>query len=398
MNKIKLLLGLCIYKIAPVIKNRYVFTSFNGHYSDNTKAISIKLHEMDEHAEIIWLVDESHKNDVPEYAKTIDIHSLKSFWYRGTATTQIDNVYGFRALFKMSESKRQNFVLKLISFLCSKKRQPIFTTMHGTPMKRLGRDQIGNVVLDMYCSNTYLLVGDKLTADVLQRVTFNKIPISVLGSPRNDILFQDVEGKRVQLGLPTDKKILLFAPTFRNDGRDVEGKNIYRSGLNQLSEIDFEQLFETMSRKFGGEWVLVCRFHYHVANMVNWDELNTKYPGKFINGNQYDDMADYLACTDVLMTDSSSCMFDFCHTLKPCFLYFPDLENYRSNERGFYIDIEDLPFPTSVKFDKLIQDIENFDQNEYEDGVGKLLTSIGSQNDGNASKRVVERIFEMCKR
>ena len=63
-RKIKFLWGLIIYKIAPVKKNRYVFTSFNGRYSDNPKAISEKLHETDKTAQIIWLVEEKYKKDI----------------------------------------------------------------------------------------------------------------------------------------------------------------------------------------------------------------------------------------------------------------------------------------------------------------------------------------------
>ena len=119
MNRLKHLVGLCIYKIAPIKRNKYVFTSFNGHYSDNPKYISMKLHEMDEKAEIVWLVTNNHRADLPEYVKAVDIESLKAYWHRGRAMTQVDNVYGFRANFKTSESKVGAFKLKLMEVLGS---------------------------------------------------------------------------------------------------------------------------------------------------------------------------------------------------------------------------------------------------------------------------------------
>ncbi len=397
MKQIKYLIGLLIYRIAPIKKNRYVFTSFNGHYSDNPKAISEKLYEVDKGAEIIWLVLSAHRDSVPSYAKVVDINSLKSYWYRGTAVAQIDNIYGFRALFKTENGFMSQFKLKLQSFLLNKKKQIIFSTMHGTPLKRLGRDQVGNTVLDMFCTNTHLLVGDNFSADVFKRVTFDKLNIAVTGSPRNDILTcGDVIENREQIGLPKEKKILLYAPTFRNDGKDVEGKNVLRSGIEQLSNINFDLLFKTLTDKFGGEWVMVCRFHYHVANLVDWDGLNEKYPGKFVNGNKYDDMATYLSCADLLLTDSSSCMFDFCITKRPCFLYFPDYENYKNKERGFYMDVEQLPFPMAVDCDSLIEIINCFDQSQYELNVDHLTQNIGMIKDGNASERIVKYIFDKC--
>lgn len=398
MGKIKYFLGLFIYRLAPIRRNRFVFTSFNGHYSDNPKAISNKLHEIDGNSDIVWLVKNEYMDTVPSYARKCNINSLKAFWYRGTSMAQIDNVYGFRAFFVTNGSVLSKFKLKLLAFLSNKKNQPVFSTMHGTPLKKIGRDQIGNNVLDMICPNSYLLVGDQLTADVLKNVTFEKIPIKILGSPRNDILFKDMYNIKKELELPIDKKILLFAPTFRNDGKDTEGKNVFRSGLEQLKNMDFEQLFHSLSVKFGGEWVMVCRFHYHVSDMVDWGELNVKYPGKFINGNLHDDMADYLCCSDALLTDFSSCMFDFGLTGKPCFLYFPDLEHYRDKERGFYIGIKDLPFSASVNFQTLISNIDEYEQAEYLDKVNIFLNKIGSQNDGNASQRVVNYILEVCKK
>lgn len=396
---LKRFLRLCIYKIAPIKQNRYVFTSFNGHYSDNTKAISTKLHEVDKNAEIIWLVKKIYEDNVPQYIKTVNIESLKSYWYRGTAQAQIDNIYGFRAYFKTNDNFLTNMKMAIVSFLTSKKNQPIFATMHGTPLKKIGRDQVGNVVLDMVCSNSYLIVGDEFTSSVLKRVTFDKMDLKVLGSPRNDVLFFDNSvAVKNKLCLPKDKKIILFAPTFRNDGIDVEDKNIHRSGLNQLAEMNFDLLFKTLSQTFGGDWIMVCRFHYHVASMVDWEELNNKYPGKFVNGNQNDDMAEYLVCSDVLLSDSSSCMFDFCHMKKPCFIYFPDLEFYRDEERGFYLDINQLPFAVASDFDSLISNIRDFDQGEYCNKVDELLKFIGTQNDGNASARVINYIFEKCKK
>ena len=151
MRKIGTIIGLLIYRYAPIKRNRFVFTSFNGHYSDNTKSISIKLHEIDAHAEIIWLVKREYMSILPDYAKAIDIESFRAYWYRGTASMLIDNVYGYRGIFKYSDGFLNNLKFKINCFFHSKKRQPIVTTMHGTAIKKIGRDQVGNIVLDMFC-------------------------------------------------------------------------------------------------------------------------------------------------------------------------------------------------------------------------------------------------------
>lgn len=395
MSSLKTLLGLIVYKIAPIKKNCFVFTSFNGHYSDNTRSISEELHEMHPETQIVWLLRPEIEN-VPGYIKRVRYGSLLSYWMRGRATAQIDNVYGFRANFIFDNSFRTKIRIYLFEKLGNKKRQPIIATMHGTAFKKIGRAQIDNKVLGFSCPNTYLIVGDKYTEKSLEYITFGKCTMGTLGWPRNDILFNcDVKTIRKKLGIPFDKKVLLFAPTFRNDGKDTDGKNLNRSGLNQLKEIDFDCLFDELSQKFGGEWMMVCRFHYHVANQVNWIDLENKYPGKFINGNKSDDMAEYLACCDILMTDSSSSMFDFANTKRPCFLYFPDLDNYRNKERGFYYDIETLPFPLASNFRDLIACIRSFDNDEYQTGIHELLNRIGSMDDGKSAERFVNFLWEI---
>ena len=392
MNKLKYLIGLFLYKMAPQKRKRVVFTSFDGHYSDNTKAISEKLHELHNDYEIVWLLDKKYYGIAPSYIKKIDIHSLKSFWVRGTAVAQVDNVYGFRAVFSVSKNPIKKVANRFVAYM-TRKKQPIFATMHGTPIKRIGRDQIGNIVYDLNCYNTFLLVGDKFTEETLRRVTFYKIPTFTIGAPRNDILFSKKSLSKNLLGIDESKKIVLYAPTFRNDGKDVEGKNVYRSGLSQLEELQFDDLFVALNKRFGGDWVLICRFHYHVSAMVDWQKLAERYKGKIINGNRVDDMATYLSATDLLISDYSSCMHDFALTLKPCFIYAPDFINYSTKERGFYIPLEEMPYPFASDSSGLINNIIGFNSTCYENNVKCFLKRIGSADDGVASKRAVDFIL-----
>lgn len=395
LDKLKMVIGLLLYKLMPIEKHSYLFTSFNGHYSDNTRAISEKLHETYPDYKITWLVLDKYKSEVPSYAKAIKYGSIKSYIVRGRATAQIDNVYGFRANYIFSDDWKTKLRIGVYTWLSNKKKQPIYATMHGTAFKKIGRAQNGNSILGFSCPNTTLIVGDKYTEESLKYITFNQCKTDTIGWPRNDILFNtQMEDARQSLKLPKDKKILLFAPTFRNDGKDTEGKNIERSGIDQLSMIDFESLFRELHNKFGGDWIMVCRFHYHVESLVNWNDLSERFPGRIVNGNKFDDMAEYLASSDILMTDTSSCMFDFGHTYRPCLLFFPDYYNFRDKERGFYFDIHQLPFPLAISFEKLINNIRSFDLDTYKNNVDSMIQMIGSMDDGHAAERAVQYIVE----
>lgn len=386
-------------KAAPVCKNRLVFTSFGGHYSDNPKYISQKIHELAPDKEIVWLVKNQYRELLPDYVTAVDIDdSAAAARYRGSARVLVDNVYGEKCTQRTADGLAPSLLFRLHSFLRAKRRQSVVTTWHGTPLKCMGRDQVGSRVLGFSCPNTTMALGNRYTLDIMQHLTFDKIHIELLGTPRNDLLFASQEQRdriKERLGLPMDKRVLLFAPTFRSDSDGLHDKNVARSGLDQLRSLRPDELFRTLSDRFGGDWVLVCRFHYHVEALVDWDALQSAYPGQIINGNLHDDMAEYLACTDLLLTDASSCMFDFALTKKPCLLLFPDLEYYRTKERGFYTPIEQLPFPTATDFDGLLSLLGTFDSAAYVAGVERLLDDYGYVDDADSSERIAKYVLAM---
>jgi CDP-glycerol glycerophosphotransferase len=57
---------------------------------------------------------------------------------------------------------------------------------------------------------------------------------------------------------------------------------------------------------------------------------------------RYPDIGDLLEIADVLVTDYSSVMFDFAVTGRPILFLTPDLAEYGSSTRGFYLDFEGI--------------------------------------------------------
>lgn len=388
-------------KLKKVNRSRVVFTSFGGHYSDSPRYISEKIHELCPELELVWLVDEKYKSLVPSYAKAIDIKSDEARKYRASARAIVDNVYGECEYTQIQGGAIACLRRRAFSWLKKKRSRRIFTTWHGTPLKRMGRDQVGAQIYGFSCPCTTMILGNKFTLDIMDKLTFNSLKMELLGCPRNDLLFASDEQKqkiKERLGLPLDKKIILFAPTFRTNGNNILDKSIERSGLDQINQIDFEVLFDSLSKKFGGDFAFVGRFHYHVEKAIDFDALGKKHQGKFINGNLNDDMAEYLSVCDVLLTDASSSMFDFALTKRPCFIFFPDLEYYKNSERGFYRDIDSLPFPCSTTFEGLCESISSFDKDSYEAGIDNLLLDFGFVDDKDSSERVAKYIISWCKK
>ena len=114
------------------------------------------------------------------------------------------------------------------------------------------------------------------------------------------------------------------------------------------------------------------------------------------NDTDYPDMQDLLKCADVLLTDYSSCMWDFSLMHKPCFLYARDISEYRG-ERDFYTPIEDWPFPLASNNDELAQVIADFDEDAYHAAVDRHHEELGSTESGTAARQCAERIAAFLK-
>jgi CDP-glycerol glycerophosphotransferase len=198
------------------------------------------------------------------------------------------------------------------------------------------------------------------------------------GLPRNDSLLcpdpAAAAAVRQSLGLSPEKKLLLYAPTFRN------------SHTLDLYDVDLPRLKHALEARFGGEWVILLRMHYYLSDRIGATGLPyvqdvTSYP----------DMKDLLLCADVLLTDYSSSMWDFSLLGRPCFLYARDIAAYQG-ERDFYTPIESWPFPLAADNDELADRIASFDENAYRAAVARHHEELGSTESGTAAGQCAQRI------
>lgn len=168
----------------------------------------------------------------------------------------------------------------------------------------------------------------------------------------------------------------MYAPTFREDG-DMS-----------CYSLDFEKLIKTVSEKFGGKWVVMMRLHPRLVNLMQDFAGNKDF---IIDATNYSDIQELMVSSDALITDYSSCIYDFMLSRKPGFIYATDVDKY-NNGRGLYYSLTSTPFPVASNNDEMIKNIENFDYETYKDGVEEFLKGKGCIDDGHASERVVELI------
>ena len=230
-------------------------------------------------------------------------------------------------------------------------------------------------------SANYYLSGSKFfTDDTSVSFRFKKKIFVPTGLPRNDLFFEDrpdiMEKVRTFYGIEKDVKTVLFAPTFR------VGMKSSTFGM------DFKKICDAFSERFGGKWVLLFRNH-------NFVKAKNTYAGA-IDVSAYHDMQELMYFADVLISDYSSCLYDFCFTGKPAFVYATDIENYMKNERSFAYPIEKWPFAIADSNESLVEKITTFDENEYKARVDAHLTDACAYDNGTASKQAVAIIKKHC--
>lgn len=225
---------------------------------------------------------------------------------------------------------------------------------------------------------TDLLLSDSSWCTEFMRRAFHyEGEILEKGLPRNDIFFipERVEYCNEQIrriyDISPKDKIVLYAPTFRTD----------MSTESYIS--NWDELHSTLEEYYNTNVCILVKLHPAMIGMNESLNLNDK-PFLY-NVSKHEDIQELLCASDMLITDYSSIMFEFAYLNKPCFLYVPDAVTY---DRGFYFDLETLPFPTAVTNDEILSKIKLFKESEYIENLNRFysdtLMNIQTANSSNA--------------
>jgi len=187
---------------------------------------------------------------------------------------------------------------------------------------------------------------------------------------------------RRRLGLPDGKRVVLYAPTWRDN-------QYYASGRYRF---DFRLDLERAWQELGDDHVVLFRGHHHMAD----DVPAGSRPGFAFNVTTYPDISELFLVSDVLVTDYSSVMFDFAPTGRPMLFFTYDLDLYRDDLRGFYFDFEaEAPGPLLATSEEVLAAIGNIDSaaGQYRAAYQKFTGKFCPLDDGKAGARACDRIF-----
>lgn len=353
----------------PILEKTIMYSSYWGKdFNDNPRALYEyieKNHPGYQHIAVY----SSLLQDVKLPGVKPVITGTKEYWYYMARAKYFVNNVNFegRERFKRSE-------------------QVEIQTMHGTPLKQMGFNVLqdwSSASYEQYLAKNrnwdYLTVPSDYVAEIASDAYRHEAQVLKTGYSRNDELFirnNESEILRIKqaMTLPVDKKILLYAPTWRKKGETKLG-------------IDFKNMYANLR---DDQFVLV-RAH-HLSGHI---DVPAEFSDKIILSDNSFTIEDYYLISDVLITDYSSVMFDYALLNKPMIFFTYDFENYVSS-RGLNFDFKnDAPGPLVYTQQELNEVLKNFEEisENFDNKIKQFNKKFIQYDTGHASEGVFNEVF-----
>lgn len=385
LNKVKNKAKMYLYnkvwlKRTKVENNVIIFESMLGrNYSGNPKAIYEEMvrQGLDQKYECYWVL------------------TNPSIPIQGSA--KIVKRSSFKHLHLLCRAKVWVFDTRQPGYIVKRPETEYIMTWHGTPLKKLALDMedvvmAGNKGIENYKANfwthsrrwDYLIAQNQYSSDIFKNCfDFHKTMLEV-GYPRNDTLINNnkkdyINAIKDRHGIPHNKKIVLYAPTWRDNQSMGKGKYIFNPNIN----------FDLLKRELSDEYIFIVKYHYLIASKIDF----TRFHGFIYDINE--DIQDLYLMSDILMTDYSSVMFDYSNLKRPMIFYTYDLDEYKDN-RGFYFDyLEEAPGPFIYNTEELIQLLKKPDFSSYDEKYEAFYKKFNSWDKGDASAKLVKLVTDI---
>ena len=360
-----------------------VFESFGGkNYSDSPKYIYEYMQQHYPQLNYIWVCARPEQTVIPGNA--IKVQKGSRAYYQAYA----------KAKYWVSNAR-------LPLYLNKKENQVYIQTWHGTPLKRLANDMkvvrmpgttTANYKKNFYSEASrwdYLVSPNRYSTNIFKTAFWmDEARIWEIGYPRNDVLVTRQNDTdylnqiKRDLNLPEDKKVIMYAPTWRDDEFVKKGQYLFDLKINLAN----------LQKQIGDDYVILLRMHYLIANAL---DLNG-YEDFAIDVSNYNDISELYLISDALITDYSSVMFDYGILKRPQFFFAYDIEKYDKGLRGFYMDyMNDLPGEIITDEFKLAEELKHIDKHKerYKDKIEKFYQDFCSLEKGHASQFIGDHIY-----
>ncbi|MDN3954156.1 CDP-glycerol glycerophosphotransferase family protein [Sporolactobacillus laevolacticus] len=367
----------------PVKQNLVMFESFFGRqYSCNPRAIYEYMRDHYPEYQLVWSANGN-------YTELFEQHQLPYV-----------KRFSLKWLMLMTRANYWVTNVRLPLWMSKPKHTVYLQTWHGTPLKRLALDMeevhMPGTNTEKYKRNflaessrwDYLISPNAYSSEIFSRAFGFENTMIESGYPRNDFLYQKnnretIDTIKDRCGLPRDKKVILYAPTWRDN--QFYGKGRYRFEL----DLDLQRMKENL----GKDYIIIMRMHYLIADQLDLSE----YDGFAYDFSHYEDISELYMISDLLITDYSSVFFDFANLKRPMVFFTYDIEDYRDHLRGFYFEFEQkAPGPLVTTTEGVIQAIHDIEASGFavSDRFDAFFEKFCSLESGHSSEKVVKTVFK----
>lgn len=359
-----------IFSLCPVQKEKVIFSNFNGNgFGDNPRYIAEEFIRRKLPYKLYWVCEKPGCKFPPELT-IIRPNTVSFVYHMSTASFWIDNT---RKLYYFKKKKSQTYI----------------QVWHGGPgLKKIEKDAGNSLSADYIAyakkdaKQMDLMISNcRWCTDCYKRCFWYNGPILEKGLPKNDFYFRDTETIRQTVRsfyhLSEQVHLVLYVPTWRENRK----LNVYH--------LDFEGCLDAFEKRFGGTWIMLVRLHPN----VNPDDFDIRYTDRVVNASRYDNVQELLAAGDAVISDYSSCGFDYIQLGRPSFLYAEDYEEMKRT-KDYYFKLEELPIPLAFSNEEMLRNILTFSEEKYQQERSPFMERIGYFDDGHASEAVVDYILE----
>jgi len=318
------------HRLHGVKGNRVFFSSFMGRgYCDSPARISEALHALCPEAELVWQLE--HPGDAPDYVRVVPPRSLAALRAISTSRCLVDN---FNRPVYMPKFADQKYV----------------QIWHGDRgFKKMLYDMEDGIQYPDGAQMDLAVSGSDFGTKNFRTAFRYKGEVMQLGIPRNDALLRpdaaQVDNIRARLAIPAGTRVLLYAPTFRNETR----------GGEQPAGFHLGRALDKLESATGAPWLCLTRAHSSNLRVHGDGDLRVRD----VSG--WPETAELLLAADMLISDYSSTAGDYVLMDRPVILYQADREQFIRSNRHMYFDLRDCPYAYAESEEQLLSLLEDID-------------------------------------
>lgn len=348
-----------IFRLFAIDDKKIVFTGTKYYPVDNPYYVYKYLKSCKTDYKLIFIVAKDADVSSLDKGDYVYVRSLKSFYHLAT----------YKYLFTCQS---------LGSILKKRKNQIYIQLWHSISLKKMGLD-VSNpdnlTRLEHTLDWDYVVSSSEFESRVLKSSSGYTCKTKLLGNPRTDALFAnfDIPGIKSKLGIVDDKKIVLYAPTFRD------------------WELHKDKISIDLPNNITDNYTVLIRLHPLIAQKID----KYIFTDNIINVCDYNNLNELLAISDILITDYSSICFDYSLLHKPTIFYAYDYKEYSKLRGGLYLDYKkDLIGPVAFSKDELNQFFENIDEvlKKFEGATEGFNQKYSTMNDGKVCQRIIHEL------